>query len=578
MPELRYYQADAVRETYRHLREHPGVNPCIEVSVGGGKSWIAAQIMSDTVSVWGGRAILLCHVKELLEQDLEKLNLLNPDVKTGMYSAGFNRRETAAPAIVAGIQSVYDKAELFGHRDICIVDEAHMIQPEAEGMYGRFVDGLRAVNPNIRFIGMTATPYRLKGGLICQPGNLFGAISYSIGLKELIDRGFLSKLVSKEGRSRADLGNLHVRAGEFVAEEVEAAMMERRIVEAGCREVVELTRERRSVIVFCSSVAHCRAVAELIGRLSGEECAVVTGDTPPQERADILHRFRGGSVQTDLFGGRKGPLKYVANVECLTTGFDAPNIDCVCLMRPTMSPGLLLQMCGRGTRLSPETGKTDCLILDLAGNIERHGCLDRLRPPGEHAGERRGPLAKACPECRTMMPIATMACPACGYEFPAPAKRIRLESEASTLDVISGEVTTETLEVTDVQYEPWRKRGAPPEYPRTVRVTYWCGLNERYSEWICPEHTGFARRKFEEWFLARRVSESAPVPSTVDEFMEQDFMKLIRGTREITVRRVSGERFPDVVKSIAGDVPEGSPFGNAPAAADDTAYEDDLPF
>ena len=250
MAELRYYQRDAVLATYRHLREKK-TNPCIEITVGGGKSWVAAQIMSDTVKAWGGRVILLCHVKELLEQDLEKLNILSPDVRTGMYSAGFGKYDTDAPAIVAGIQSVYSKAEIFGHRDICIVDEAHMIQPNDEGMYGTFVEGLRKVNPKIRFIGMTATPYRLKGGLICQPQNLFNEISYSIGLKELIDKGFLSKLVAKSGRVVANLDNLHVRAGEFVAEEVEAAMMEDRVVASACREIVELTRERRSVIVFC---------------------------------------------------------------------------------------------------------------------------------------------------------------------------------------------------------------------------------------------------------------------------------------------------------------------------------------
>ena len=142
MAELRYYQRDAVLATYRHLREKK-TNPCIEITVGGGKSWVAAQIMSDTVKAWGGRVILLCHVKELLEQDLEKLNILSPDVKTGMYSAGFGKYDTDAPAIVAGIQSVYSKAEIFGHRDICIVDEAHMIQPNDEGMYGTFVEGRR---------------------------------------------------------------------------------------------------------------------------------------------------------------------------------------------------------------------------------------------------------------------------------------------------------------------------------------------------------------------------------------------------------------------------------------------------
>ena len=576
MAELRDYQRNAVLAAYEHLRTKD-TNPCIEVSVGGGKSWIAAQIMSDVVKAWGGRAILLCHVKELLEQDMEKLNLLSPDVKTGLYSAGFGRRDVAEPAIFAGIQSVYDKAAAFGHRDVCIVDEAHMIQPEDEGMYGRFVNDLKKANPRVRFVGMTATPYRLKGGLICKPENLFNEICYSIGLKELIERGFLSKLVAKAGRTTADLGRVHVRMGEFVQEEASAAMMARGVVESACREIVELTRDRRSVIVFCSSVAHCREVAATISSLSGEECAVVTGDTPAPERAEILHRFKGGTVEADLFGAVKGPLKFVANVECLTTGFDAPNIDCVALLRPTMSPGLLLQMCGRGTRLSPGTGKENCLILDFAGNIERHGCLDQLRPPKEHSGEPRGPLAKTCPECRAMMPLAASVCPECGHAFPQKEREAKISGEASTLDVISGEVKTETREVEFTEYAPWTKRGAPAGSPRTVRVTYWCGLNERYSEWLCPEHVGYARRKFEKWYLDRVGLDETAIPDTVDEFLDRESEGRVRGTKEITVRTVSGSKWPEVVASVPGDFPPPTPSGGEGPDPADIDY-DDLPF
>ncbi len=576
MAELRDYQRNAVLAAYDHLRAKD-TNPCIEVSVGGGKSWIAAQIMSDVVKAWGGRAILLCHVKELLEQDMEKLNLLSPDVRTGLYSAGFGRRDVAEPAIFAGIQSVYDKAAAFGHRDVCIVDEAHMIQPEDEGMYGRFVNDLKKANPRVRFVGMTATPYRLKGGLICKPDNLFNEICYSIGLKELIERGHLSKLVAKAGRTTADLGRVHVRMGEFVQEEASAAMMARGVVESACREIVELTKDRRSVIVFCSSVAHCREVAATISRLSGEECAVVTGETPAPERAEILHRFKGGSVEADLFGTVRGPLKFVANVECLTTGFDAPNIDCVALLRPTMSPGLLLQMCGRGTRLSPATGKKDCLVLDFAGNIERHGCLDQLRPPKEHAGEPRGPLAKCCPECRAMIPLAASVCPECGHDFPQKEREAKISGEASTLDVISGEVKTEVREVEFTEYAPWTKRGAPAGSPRTVRVTYWCGLNERYSEWLCPEHVGYARRKFEKWYLDRVGPDETAIPDTVDEFLDREGEGKVRDTREITVRTVSGAKWPEVVSSVPGDFPPPTPSGGEGVDPADIDY-DDLPF
>jgi len=232
-------------------------------------------------------------------------------------------------------------------------------------------------------------------------------------------------------------------------------------------------------------------------------------------------------------------LKFVCNVECLTTGFDAPNIDCVALLRPTMSPGLLMQMCGRGTRLSPDTGKTDCLILDFGGNIERHGCLDCLRPPGERSGERQGPLAKSCPQCRTMMPLPLMTCPECGYEYPRKEREVRIDATASTLGVLSGETTV-----------------------------------ERHCEWVCPEHTGYARRKFVEWFKARRVADDVFIPASVDEFLEAVFAGMVKDTKSITVRRTTGRRYAEVIASVPGEPPENSPFNR------DYSEEDfeDIPF
>jgi DNA repair protein RadD len=108
-----------------------------------------------------------------------------------------------------------------------------------------------------------------------------------------------------------------------------------------------------------------------------------------------------------------------------------------------------------------------------------------------------------------------------------------------------------------------------------VRVTYWSGLNERYSEWICPEHTGFARMKFEKWFLARRASDDVKVPATVDDFLELEFMGMVRKTKDITIRRVAGERYPDIIASTPGDLPDNSPFREGAFSEEDF---DDLPF
>lgn len=572
--ELRYYQRDAVLATYNHLRTK-STNPCVVLPTAAGKSLCLAQIAVDAVEAWHGRVLVLAHVKELLEQNAGKISALSQNIKPGIYSAGLNSYDAAADVVVAGIQSVYNKAGQIGHRDICIIDECQLIPVEGDSMYRRLIGDLLKINPKMRVVGFTATDYRMGTGPICAPENILNEVCYEIGIRELVDKGYLSKIVSKSGRRLPDLSALHVRCGEFVAEEVDAAMNRDDLIADACREIVSYAKNRKACLVFCASVAHAENVAKMISRISGEECPVVTCDTPDGERDSIIRRLRGETANVDLFGNGDGPLRYVCNVNVLSVGTDIPRLDTIAFLRATASPGLFVQAVGRGFRLSPETGKTECLVLDYGRNIERFGPIDLIKGRSRSPGDSRGPLVKTCPECRELIPIALMKCPSCGYEYPEPERKASLDSSASTLAVLSGEVTTETLEVTDVEYEPWTKRNSPPGAKRTVRVTYWCGLNERYCEWICPEHTGFARMKFEKWFLARRASEDVKVPATVDDFLEMEFMGMVRKTKDITLRRVAGERYPDVVASTPGDLPDNSPFREG---AFDEEDMEDLPF
>lgn len=356
---LRPYQREAVAAVYKYLAEHDD-NPCVVTPTASGKSVMIAQIATDAVKLWSGRVLVLAHVKELLEQNAGKIRALCDGIDVGVYSAGLHSRDTGAPVIVAGIQSVYNKSEILGKFDLIIVDEAHLIQPDGEGMYRTFLSAMKEINPLLRVIGFTATPFRMKGGLICKPENILNKICYEVGIKEMIAQGYLSPLISRAGSANADLSKLHVRGGEFIADEVEKAMDSERLTLFACGEIIELTKDRKSVLIFASSVKHCRHIAETIKEKSGMECAIVTGDTPADERAEIIARFRGEAV-TDMFGESKPPLKFLCNVNVLTTGFDAPNTDCIVLLRPTNSAGLLIQMVGRGFRLSPETGKTNCI-------------------------------------------------------------------------------------------------------------------------------------------------------------------------------------------------------------------------
>lgn len=582
MCNLRYYQRDAVEAVYEHLRTKD-TNPCVVIPTAGGKSICIAEVAKDAVQHWGGRVLILAHVKELVEQNAGKITAICPELKVGVYSAGLNRRDTKEPVIVAGIQSVYNKLDEFEPFDIVMVDEVHLVPPDGEGRYRTFLNGAKAQNPNVRLVGWTATPYRTQGGLICKPENLFNEICYEISIKKLIDEGFISKVTAHAGKNVADTSALHIRAGEFMAEDVEKLMGEERLVSSACREIVELTKDRQACLIFCTSLAHCKKVAALIKEYSGEECAIVSGDTPDDEREATIRRLRGETVQHDLFGEGLKPLKYACNVSVLTTGTDIPRLDTIALLRPTNSAGLLVQMIGRGFRLSPETGKSECLILDYGRNIERFGPIDLI---GKGIVERtagngeKGPLAKTCPQCRNLVGLPVMLCPECGYEFPRKdAERRSHEAQAARTAILSGEVTVETHNVSHVDYQVWEKRGAPPDAPKTVRITYYFDMLHSVSEWLCPEHRGYARSKFERWWQ-EHGHHDAFTPVKAEDVCELEFMGMIREVKSVTIRRVSGEKYPEVVGYELGEFPLERRIGEGGISGEEGFEEDidDLPF
>jgi len=317
------------------------------------------------------------------------------------------------------------------------------------------------------------------------------------------------------------------------------------------------------VLVFATGVRHGQHVAEVLREKAGEDVGTVFGETVSAERDEVLAAFKAGD------------LKYMVNVNVLTMGFDAPNIDCVAMVRPTLSPGLYYQMVGRGFRL--DDGKKNCLVLDFGGNVLRHGPVDAIRiHKANHRGNGDAP-AKQCPECRSLIATGYAVCPDCGYEFPPP-KRESHDGTASTKDILSGEVATMVYEVEAVSYRVHHKRGAPDDAPKTLRVEYRIGFHKYQSEWICFEHTGWPRHKAESWWRQRS---NAPAPDTAAaaEALAND--GILCETRSITVRSVAGEEYPRIIGYDLGPKPAWREPGlDDEASVDIYAYAEggDLPF
>ncbi|MCK6458180.1 MAG: hypothetical protein L6Q92_16830, partial [Phycisphaerae bacterium] len=358
-----------------------------------------------------------------------------------------------------------------------------------------------------------------------------------IGVRELIVQGYLCPLRTKAGMLKPDTEKLHVRGGEYIAGEVEDLMDEDNLVLSACREIIEHTKDRRSVLIFASGVRHGQHICRVLAERHKIECGFVCGETLPFDRDSLLKRFR------------EGTLKYLCNVNVLSTGFDAPNIDCVALVRPTLSPGLYYQMVGRGFRLHP--GKTDCLVLDFGGNVLRHGPVDQLRVTGT-GSDGTGPApAKECPQCHEIISAGYAQCPACGHVFPPP-ERSTHEGRATSEGILSGQVTRAEHDVTEVFYGVHVKRDAPPDAPRSMRVDYRIGFNEYVSEWICFEHEGYARQKAVQWWRQRS---NEPVPDSADTAVELADAGALTPTLAIMVMHKPGEKFDRVVAYRLGDKP-----------------------
>ena len=545
---LRPYQQAAIASIYGYFQNNKG-NPLVIIPTAGGKSLVMAAFIEGVLKAWPDQRILIVtHVRELIAQNHAEMIGLWPEAPAGIYSAGLGKREAQARVLFAGIQSIHRRAREIGHTDLVLIDEAHLIPGNSSTTYRRFLDALSAINPALKVIGLTATPFRTDSGMLHEGKSaLFTDIAFEAPVRELIDQGYLSPLVSKQPATQLDVSKVGTRAGDFIARDLAAAVDQDAITRAAVAEIIDYGKDRKSWLAFCSGVDHARHVAEEFQR-RGITCRTIFGDTPKDERDAIIAAFK------------RGDIRALASMGVLTTGFNAPGVDLIALLRPTKSAGLYVQMVGRGTRLAE--GKENCLVLDFAGNVRRHGPIDLVRPkrPGEGGGGEAP--TKVCPMCDSIIALSAIECPDCGYEFPA--RELKIAPTAAALPVLSPK-TPQWLPVHGVSYSRHDKLGGLP----SLKVTYSSGLTS-YSEWICIEHQGYARQKASDWW--RKRAPGLPVPLSVNEAILQAG-ELTRPSA-ISVRplgryfEITGYRFDPCAKPNPASAP--SATGNLAALAGST--------
>lgn len=507
---LRPYQQEAINTVDQFIINDTG-HGVVELPTASGKTIIFNSMIKGWFDRWEGiRILILAHRQELLEQAEEKMKPIFPDAKIGVYSAGLNRRETEGNIIIAGIQSVYNKADLLGKFNCVIVDECHLVPNDENTMYRRFFDNLAKYNDKMRILGFTATAYRLDGGLLYgeEEDKIFKKLIFKAGIDELIKDGYLCKLTTKATDNYIDANKVKKRGGDFVISELQKLVESFDIVPQAVKEIVDKAHDRKTILVFCCGVDHAYKVYSEFNS-HGWKPEIITGETDKKERKATLKKFD------------EGKLKVLINVDCLTTGLDITGIDCIACLRPTESTSLWVQMVGRGLRLHP--GKEDCLILDFGQNAFRHGALNALKIKTKKDGRGTGEApAKKCPECLEMVATAVKECTECGYEFPATEV---------THDVVASKVALfesnkpEIVEVTSINLFIHKKKDSPD----SLKVEYRSGVNS-YSQYVCLNHEGYAKRlAVEWWFRMFKGMPAVPISNIVaNTFYVEHLRKMVK--------------------------------------------------
>ncbi len=384
---LRPYQQAAVQATLRHFRKSRSP-ALIVLPTGAGKSLVIAEL----ARLARGRVLVLAHVKELVEQNFSKF--MSYGLDAGIYSAGLNRKDSEHKVIFGSIQSIARAAEdFFTEFSLLVIDECHRVSLDGETQYGEVMRLVQHSNPDVCILGLTATPYRLDSGWIYRfnvcgylrttEPRVFERCLYELTLREMIESGYLTQPVQIDAPVASyDFSTLELPPGSstYRLEDIEEILKDQsRITPVIVKNIIDIAASRKGVLLFSASVRHAQ---EILSHLPEDDSALLLGDTPGAERDELIQRFKTQK------------LKYLVNVSVLTTGFDAPHVDLIAILRPTESVTLYQQIVGRGLRLFD--GKADCLVLDYTGVPH-----DIFSP---HISERKPtsdavPVRVTCPSC-----------------------------------------------------------------------------------------------------------------------------------------------------------------------------------
>jgi DNA repair protein RadD len=519
----RYYQVKIDDKLFNYLDSKEG-NPLLAIPCGAGKSLsqaIAIKRLFERNNSY--RFLAVCHVKEIIKQNAEELSECS-NLQPSIYCAGLNKSEIGQFNF-ASVASIAKKSLLFGHIDWLFMDEAHSLSETDNSMYMQLINGLLEINPVMRIIGYSATPFRLGLGYITD-GKVFDDIivnaTYMEAFNWFIESGYLVNMISKQTLAQIDISDVKKRGGDYIQSDLQKAVDKEEVTRAALTESMRYAANRHHWIVFASGVNHAEHITQMLIEEFGISAVVVHSKMSDEQRDKNIDDFKAGKYRA------------IVNNLVLTIGSNLPLIDMVIDLAPTSSPARMIQKYGRASRpvyakgfdLSTKQGRLDAiatspkknaLVLDFGQNIFNCGMVNNPKIPRKKGSSGGESPVKICPECLTAHHTSRRICDTwndltgklCEFEFTFKSKLTDSASSDRIIDAPQDPIY-QNFEVVSITYA--LKKSKKDKIPM-LRVTYKCAFN-KFDEYICLEHTGFAYTNARRWWRNRTDVEP---PATVDE-------------------------------------------------------------
>ena len=412
MIKLRGIQEEALDGAISSFRSG-GTYHLLQAPVAFGKTIFSSALMKHAVDEFGAKCLFLAHLTELVVQTVDKFNAVAPELSCGVV---MGNQKKVCDVTVGTRQTVGKNLDLFEKINLIIIDEVHLYGPQ----YQKIVDHFLEKNPRLRVVGVTGTPFNLKEGWIYGDKKIWPDPFHASTMDQMIDMGYLSPYRYKMAESLDDeLQGIKKTAGEFNEGDLGEMMQEEHHMGTVKHAIEAYAYDRKRIMVFAVTIEHAEKLADFLG------CFAVHSKLKKDDWREKVDRFKSGDE------------RILVNVSQLSIGFDCPEVDCVVVARPTMSPALHVQIFGRGMRISE--GKKDCLFLDLVGNYLRHGLPSnpKVRNPKEKQDDRESEDAKSkvCPECFEVVEGEETVCPHCGAELTVKKDIINRDEAIKMMEI-----------------------------------------------------------------------------------------------------------------------------------------------